>query len=80
MLIIYRIGKSTKSMIRIHLGLLADTLKETNTVVGIMINKQDFNKSQLAFVDYDSFQKGNCKDGFVVSLDELNKGILRGQS
>ena len=66
----------SKNTVRVALDILQSTLTETNTAVGILINKEDFNKSQLAFVDYDSFCNGNTKDGFTVSLDELNKGIL----
>lgn len=65
-----------KNAIRVALSILQTTLTETNTAVGIMINKEDLNKSQLAFIDYDSFCNGNINDGFAVSLNELNKGFL----
>jgi len=68
--------EETKQMIQVHLGMLSTTLKSENVVAGIMVNKLDFSKSTLAFVDYDSYVNGNSKDGFTVSLDEINKGFL----
>jgi uncharacterized protein (DUF488 family) len=65
--------EETKQVINLQLALLKTTLKETNTVVGIMIDKKNYNDSKLAFVDFESYMKGYRKDGFVISLDELNK-------
>ena len=67
---------STKSCILVILEMLKTTLKETNTVIGILVDKTDFNLSKIAFVNYESCLHGNMKDGFVVSPDELNKDII----
>jgi hypothetical protein len=70
-------SEENKNAILLIIKLLQTTLAETNTVVGIAINKTDFNKSQLAFVNYESYQKGNTKDGFLLELDELNKEFFK---
>jgi len=68
--------EETKQTIHIQMDLLAKTLKESNTVIGIMVDKSDFDKSKLVFLDFDSFKAGNPKDGFSISLVEMNKELL----
>ena len=68
--------EETKQTIHIQMDILAKTLKETNTVIGIMVDKSDFDKSKLVFLDFDSFIAGNAKDGFSISLVEMNKELL----
>lgn len=62
----------TKQSIDLVLSLLKTTMKECNLVFGIMVDKTDFNKSQIAFLDRESLKYGK-QDGVMVSLDELNK-------
>ena len=68
--------EETKQIIHIQMDLLAKVLKETNTAIGVMIDKSDFDKSRIIFIDFDSFKAGNSKDGFSISLVEMNKGIF----
>ena len=58
--------------VNLILNLLKTTLKECNLYVGVMIDKENFNNSKIAFIDRDEYAKGSTK-GTVVSLDELNK-------
>lgn len=69
--------EGTKQILHIQLEMLSKTLKETGTVIGIMVNKTDFEKSKIVFCDYKSLETGEHK-GFSVGMDELNKGILQG--
>lgn len=70
-------NEETKQLLHIQLEMLSKTLQKTGTVIGIMVNKKDFNKSKIVFCDCNSLQTGVYK-GFSVSVDELNKGILQG--
>lgn len=58
--------------VNLILNLLKTTLKECNLYVGVMVDKENFNNSKIAFIDRDEYAKGNTK-GTAVSLDELNK-------
>jgi hypothetical protein len=69
----------TKDSIRVLLGLLTDYLAEENVAIGVLVNKKDFNNSKLVFVDWDSYQKGDLKDGFTVDFAELNKALFLGK-
>ena len=64
----------TKSIIQVHLGLLQKILIEENVAMGLLVNKTDFSKSKLCFVDYGEYQKGH-RDGFTIDLDEFNSGL-----
>lgn len=61
-----------KQSVDMALSLLKITLKEANLYVGIVVDKTDFNKSQIAFIDKTEYAKGNTS-GLMVTLDELNK-------
>jgi hypothetical protein len=61
-----------KEEVEVVLSLLKTTMSRNNLVFGIMVDKKDGNKSQIAFLDKDSLMQGR-QDGILVSLDEMNK-------
>ena len=64
--------QDVKEEIEVVLSLLKTTMSRNNLVFGIMVDKKDFNKSQIAFLDKEAFIHGK-QDGVIVSLDEMNK-------
>ena len=64
--------QDVKEEVEVVLSLLKATMSRNNLVFGIMVDKTDPNKSQIAFLDKDSLMQ--CRqDGIMVSLDEMNK-------
>ena len=64
-----------KQSFLVGLSLLKTVMQEEELVFGIVVDKKDPNKSQLAALSKHELQKGKM-DGTTVSLDELNKGLL----
>ena len=65
-------SEEQKQGINIAISLLKTTLQEMNLYIGVAVDKTDFNKSQIAFLDKTEYAKGNTS-GLMVTLDELNK-------
>lgn len=63
--------EETKEHLSLIMGLLQSALKETNTYIGIVMNKADVNKSEIVFLDREEYAKGK-KDGVTVKLERLN--------
>ncbi len=61
-----------KQEVEVVLPLLKTTMQRNNMVFGIMVDKEDYNKSQIAFLDRDKIRIGE-KDGIMVSIDEMNR-------
>lgn len=61
----------TKQEIEVVLSLLKGVMTRNNLMFGIIVDKNDFNKSQIAFLDKNSYRLGK-KDGIMISLDEMN--------
>lgn len=55
---------------------LKTILTECNLFIGIAVDKTDYNKSQIAFLDKEAYRQGK-QDGLMVSLDELNKEVTK---
>lgn len=64
--------QDVKEEIEVVLSLLKTTMSRNDLVFGIMVDKKDFNKSQIAFLDKEALMNGQ-QDGIIVSLDEMNK-------
>lgn len=64
-------NEEQQQSVNLILNLLKMTLKESNLYIGVVVDKTDYNKSQIAFVDKDQYNKGH-KSGLMVTLDELN--------
>ena len=63
--------EETKEYLSLIMGLLQSALKETNTYIGIAMNKENVNKSEIVFLDREEYAKGK-KDGVTVKLERLN--------
>lgn len=64
--------QDVKEEVEVVLSLLKTIMSRNNLVFGIMVDKKDGNKSQIAFLDKDSLMQGR-QDGILVSLNEMNK-------
>lgn len=63
--------KERKERIGLILEILKKTLKETNTFIGITLDKNNIAESKIVFLDRRDYVLGN-KNGFSISLDKLN--------
>lgn len=61
-----------KQGVNLILSLLKTTLKECNLYIGVVVDKKDFNKSRIAFLDKVEYKNGNTS-GLMVTLDDLNQ-------
>lgn len=66
----------TKQLIQLQLELLKNTMKENGVMFAFAIDKKDPGDSKLLFMDRKQYFANGKKDGFSVSLTELNKGII----
>ena len=61
----------TKEALQLVLELLKTTLQETGTYIGVLVDKQNPNCSQIVLLDKEAYLKGENK-GVKVDLSELN--------
>ena len=66
----------TKQLLEIQLSMLKQTMKDRGVMFAFAINKSDIDNSSLYFMDKESYFANGKKDGFSVSLTELNKGLI----
>lgn len=69
-------SEEQKQYISLHLDILKKALKDEGLCFAFLIDKTDFNKSYLAIVDAKSIKDGKF-DGMRISLEELNRGLLK---
>ena len=60
-----------KEALQLVLELLKTTLQETGTYIGVLVDKQNPNCSQIVLLDKEAYLKGENK-GIKVDLSELN--------
>lgn len=65
-----------KKLLQIQLSMLKQTMKDNGVVLALMIDKLDIDNSGLLFMDKEPYFANGKKDGFGVSLTELNKGLI----
>ncbi|MBS4933600.1 MAG: hypothetical protein KH020_20325 [Clostridiales bacterium] len=63
--------EETKEALQLVLELLKTTLQETGTYIGVLVDKQNPNCSQIVLLDKHAYLSGQSK-GFKVELAELN--------
>lgn len=66
----------TKQLIHLQLSILKQTMKENDMMFAFVVDKEDINGSSLAFLDRKEYFENGKKDGFSVSLTELNRELL----
>lgn len=68
--------EETKQLMQIHLTMLKQTMKENGVMFAFAVDKEDVNGSHLMFLDRKEYFANGKKDGFSVSLTELNRELL----
>lgn len=66
----------TKELLQIQLSMLKQTMKDKGVIFAFAVDKTDVNNSSLYFMDKEQYLANGKKDGFGVSLTELNKGLI----
>lgn len=66
----------TKQLLQIQLSILKQTMKDNGVIFAFAIDKTDMDKSSLYFMNKESYLANSKRDGFSVSLTELNKGLI----
>lgn len=64
-----------KQLIQMQVSVLKQTMKKEGLVFGIVVNKEDPDKSAICFMDRQALSRGE-KEGIVVGLEELNRGLI----
>lgn len=68
--------EETRQLIQLQLEALKKTMKENGMIFAFAVNKKDINGSRLFFLDRNQYFANGKKDGFSVSLTELNRELL----
>jgi hypothetical protein len=63
-------------MLKLHLGFIKEHMKNNGLIFGIAVDKKDINNSKLCFIDKERYLKNDERDGIMISLSDLNKGLL----
>ena len=64
-----------KQLIQMQVSVLKQTMKKEGLVFGIVVNKEDYDKSSICFMDRQALTRGE-REGIVVGLEELNRGLI----
>lgn len=64
-----------KQLIQMQVSVLKQTMKKEGLVFGIIINKEDHDKSAICFMDRNALAMGE-RTGIVIGLEELNRGLI----
>lgn len=66
----------TKQYIQLHLSLLKEAMKKEGLIFGIAVDKNEPNNSRLCFIDKKQYLTMAKHDGIIVSLQDLNNGLI----
>jgi hypothetical protein len=66
----------TKQTLKLYLSLMKVQMKNDGLIFGIAVDKEDFNNSKLCFIEKERYLKNDERDGIMISLSDLNKGLL----
>lgn len=66
----------TKQYIQLHLSILKEALKKEGLIFGIAVDKDEPNNSRLCFIDKKQLLTRAKHDGIMVSLMDLNDGLI----
>lgn len=64
-----------KQLIQMQVSVLKQTMKKEGLVFGILVNKEDYDKSSICFMDRQALSRGE-RTGIVIGLEELNRGLI----
>lgn len=66
----------TKQYIHLHLSILKEAMKQEGLIFGIAVDKNEPNNSKLCFIDKEQYLTRAKHDGIMVSLQDLNNGLI----
>lgn len=64
-----------KQLIQMQVSVLKQTMKKEGIVFGVMVNKENHDKSAICFMDKQALARGE-REGVVIGLEELNRGLV----
>lgn len=64
-----------KQLIQMQVSVLKQTMKKEGLVFGILVNKEDYDKSSICFMDRQALARGE-RTWIVIGLEELNRGLI----
>ena len=66
----------TKEMIKAHLIMLKQVMKEDGLILAIAVDESDYDKSKICSIDKDKYLNKQIKSGIAVGLTEFNKDLI----
>lgn len=66
----------TKQLLKIQLSMLKQTMKDNDVILSLAIDREDFDKTKICFMDRDLYLKERKTSGISVSLTDFNEGLI----
>ena len=66
----------TKEMIKAHLIMLKQVMKEDGLILAIAVDESDYDNSKICFINKDKYMNKKIKSGISVGLTEFNKDLI----
>lgn len=66
----------TKQYIQLYLSILKEAMKQEGLIFVIAVDKNEPNNSKLCFIDKEQYLTRAKHDGIMVSLQDLNNGLI----
>lgn len=66
----------TKQLLKIQLSMLKQTMKDNDVILSLAIDREDFDKTKIYFMDRDLYLKERKTSGISVSLTDFNEGLI----
>jgi hypothetical protein len=65
-----------KNMLLATLSILKTQMHNDGLIFGFAIDTEDIDNSRLCFISKERYLADGGKDGVMIGLDELNRGLL----
>ena len=66
----------TKQLLKIQLSMLKQTMKDNDVMLSLAIDREDFDKTKICFMDRYLYLKERKTSGISVSLTDFNEGLI----
>lgn len=66
----------TKEMIKAHLIMLKQVMKDDGLILAIAVDESNYDNSKICFIDKDKYLNNQIKYGIAVGLTEFNKDLI----
>ena len=66
----------TKEMIKAHLIMLKQVMKEDGLILAIAVDESNYDNSKICFINKDKYMNKKIKSGISVGLTEFNKYLI----